>query len=164
MARAFRPAALAAAIIALFLLAVSAQALSKGQPAPNFKLKGLDGKTYQLSDYKGKKPVLISFWAVWCPPCQRELPELQKLWTKAGKDVQFLGINVDGEGNVPANVKSNRLTFPIMIDKADVSRNYGIRYLPTVVLIDKKGIVRSINVGGLPEEMMSPAGLRNAVK
>ncbi|MFP3339367.1 TlpA disulfide reductase family protein, partial [Micrococcus sp. SIMBA_131] len=55
--------------------------INKGQIAPNFKLQTLNGKTVQLSDYKGKR-VIVNFWATWCPPCRAEIPDFQKLYEK----------------------------------------------------------------------------------
>jgi peroxiredoxin len=154
MARKQRLAVTSIIMISILLMVLSAaqSAVVKGKPAPNFKLRTLDNKTIQLSSYKGKKAVAISFWAVWCPPCQKELPELEKVWKSVkNKPVQILGINVDGEGDVAGNVRENGLTFPIMIDKSGVTQRWGIPGYPTLVVIDKKGIVREILVGYDPE-------------
>lgn len=144
-----------AVLLLFFLISIEiAQGIAvKGQSAPKFTLKTLDGKTVKLSDYKGKKAVVISFWATWCGPCQRELPELQKVWAKnSKKPVQFLGINIDGEGDVKANVKKNGLTFPIMIDaNSKVSRDYGVRGIPTLFVIDKNGKIVDQMVGYDPK-------------
>ena len=70
--------------------------LKKGQPAPDFTLKDLDGKTWKLSDLKGKKIVMIDFWATWCNICKREMPILQKVYQEyKGKGVEFFGIALD---------------------------------------------------------------------
>lgn len=144
-----------AASLAVLLLALAGAqaAVTKGQPAPNFSLKGLDGKTYQLSDFKGKRAVVVDFWATWCPPCQRELPELERIWKKfQGKPVQFLGVNVDGRGDVPGNVRKNGLTFPVLVDRTgSVGSSYGVQGIPTLVVIDKQGIVRDVVVGYAPD-------------
>jgi peroxiredoxin len=76
------------------------------------------------------------------------LPEVEKAWKQSkNKDAQFFGINVDGRGDVDGSVKKFGLTFPNMVDNAGVSQDYGIRALPTMVVIDKEGIVRKIQIG-----------------
>src|SRR5947209_738940 len=68
------------------------------KPAPDFELKGIDGKTYKLSEFRGKV-VVLNFWATWCPPCRKELPEYAEIQKEyADQGVQFIGIAVDEEG------------------------------------------------------------------
>ncbi|MGE6718919.1 TlpA disulfide reductase family protein [Peribacillus frigoritolerans] len=120
--------------------------LEIGAKAPNFSLKTLDGKQVELSDYEGKK-VMLNFWATWCPPCKKEMPDMEKYTQQAGDDVVVLAVNIDPENDVQAFVKDNGITFTIPLDsqsaKNPVNERYKILSIPTTYFIDKKGIIRN---------------------
>lgn len=120
--------------------------LEIGAKAPNFSLKTLDGKQVELSDYKGKK-VMLNFWATWCPPCKKEMPDMEKYTQQAGDDVVVLAVNIDPENDVQAFVEDNGITFTIPLDsqsaKNPVNERYKILSIPTTYFIDKKGIIRN---------------------
>ncbi|MEC0300186.1 redoxin domain-containing protein [Peribacillus frigoritolerans] len=117
-----------------------------GAKAPNFSLKTLDGKQVELSDYEGKK-VMLNFWATWCPPCKKEMPDMEKYTQQAGDDVVVLAVNIDPENDVQAFVEDNGITFTIPLDsqsaKNPVNERYKILSIPTTYFIDKKGIIRN---------------------
>ncbi|MDO7487231.1 TlpA disulfide reductase family protein [Peribacillus frigoritolerans] len=120
--------------------------LKIGAKAPNFSLKTLDGKQVELSDYKGKK-VMLNFWATWCPPCKKEMPDMEKYTKQVGDDVVVLAVNIDPENDVQAFVEDNGITFTIPLDsqsaKNPVNERYKIISIPTTYFIDKKGIIRN---------------------
>ncbi|MBT2664070.1 TlpA family protein disulfide reductase [Bacillus sp. ISL-4] len=120
--------------------------LKIGAKAPNFSLKTLDGKQVELSDYKGKK-VMLNFWATWCPPCKKEMPDMEKYAQQAGDDVVVLAVNIDPENDVQAFVEDNGITFTIPLDsqsaKNPVNERYKILSIPTTYFIDKEGIIRN---------------------
>ncbi|WP_455749327.1 TlpA disulfide reductase family protein [Peribacillus butanolivorans] len=120
--------------------------LKIGAAAPDFSLKTLDGKQVNLSDYKGKK-VMLNFWATWCPPCKKEMPDMQKYSQQAGDDVVILAVNIDPENDVQAFVEDNGITFTIPLDsqsaKDPVNERYKILSIPTTYFIDSKGIIRN---------------------
>ncbi|CAN7284572.1 redoxin domain-containing protein [Peribacillus frigoritolerans] len=120
--------------------------LKIGAKAPNFSLKTLDGKQVELSDYEGKK-VMLNFWATWCPPCKKEMPDMEKYTQQAGDDVVVLAVNIDPENDVQAFVEDNGITFTIPLDsqsaKNPVNERYKILSIPTTYFIDKKGIIRN---------------------
>ncbi|MCD1160935.1 redoxin domain-containing protein [Peribacillus frigoritolerans] len=120
--------------------------LEIGAKAPNFSLKTLDGKQVELSDYEGKK-VMLNFWATWCPPCKKEMPDMEKYTQQAGDDVVVLAVNIDPENDVQAFVEDNGITFTIPLDsqsaKNPVNERYKILSIPTTYFIDKKGIIRN---------------------
>ncbi|MDM5309239.1 redoxin domain-containing protein [Peribacillus frigoritolerans] len=120
--------------------------LKIGAKAPNFSLKTLDGKQVELSDYEGKK-VMLNFWATWCPPCKKEMPDMEKYTQQAGEDVVVLAVNIDPENDVQAFVEDNGITFTIPLDsqsaKNPVNERYKILSIPTTYFIDKKGIIRN---------------------
>ena len=74
---------------------VSSQTATKGQAVADFELTGVDGKTYRLSDYKGKK-VYLKFWASWCGPCKKSMPELMELAAKQDRDFEILSVIAPG--------------------------------------------------------------------
>ncbi|MGJ3195651.1 redoxin domain-containing protein [Peribacillus frigoritolerans] len=120
--------------------------LKIGAKAPNFSLKTLDGKQVELLDYEGKK-VMLNFWATWCPPCKKEMPDMEKYTQQAGDDVVVLAVNIDPENDVQAFVEDNGITFTIPLDsrsaKNPVNERYKILSIPTTYFIDKKGIIRN---------------------
>ncbi|MDV7764880.1 TlpA disulfide reductase family protein [Peribacillus sp. CSMR9] len=120
--------------------------LKIGAKAPDFNLKTLDGKQVELSDYKGKK-VMLNFWATWCPPCKKEMPDMEKYTQQAGDDVVVLAVNIDPENDVQSFVEDNGITFTIPLDsqsaKNPVNERYKILSIPTTYFIDKEGIIRN---------------------
>ncbi|KJR41499.1 redoxin domain-containing protein [Candidatus Magnetoovum chiemensis] len=109
-------------------------------PAPDFKLKSVDGQEVSLSSLKGKV-VLLNFWATWCDPCRDEMPSLNKLY-KEFKDKNFvvLGISSENARDVKAFLNSNPLEFLMLIaPNSSVSKSYKVFMMPTSFLIDKKG-------------------------
>ncbi|MGG3989874.1 thiol-disulfide oxidoreductase ResA [Bacillus smithii] len=128
--------------------------VQKGDQAPDFVLKDLHGKEHKLSDYKGKG-VFLNFWGTWCEPCKKEMPDLEKVGKEyKSKGVEILAVNV-GEPDLVVKkfAEQYHLTFPIMIDgNKEVLRAYGVDPLPTTFLIDSKGRVKEVIIGGLQNE------------
>jgi peroxiredoxin len=123
-----------------------------GEPAPNFMLETLDGRTVSLSDYRGKVVVLGLFHI--CEPCLVQGTELQKVHEALqGKNVQVLGVN--SAGNSKAKVKDFlkefpvKVTYPYMVDpNKETDKLYGGgRFIPNVYIIDQDGIIRWQRVG-----------------
>ncbi len=123
----------------------------EGHQAPDFTLKTLDGKTARLSELRGKKVVLINFWATWCPPCRLEMPTMQKIYTEyKDKGFEVLAVNIepDAKEEISEFMKELRLTFPVLLDPdMKVTRKYRLIGLPVSLLIDRQGIIRSKDIG-----------------
>jgi len=119
--------------------------------APDFSLQGLDGKQYRLSVYRGKKAVLLHFWATWCVPCRRELPLLYALdKALADKGVVVLYVNVDrGHADaVQAFVRNIDADFNALLDADGTVRNaYAVRALPTTYVIGRDGKFSGLIIG-----------------
>ncbi|CDQ42019.1 MULTISPECIES: TlpA family protein disulfide reductase [Virgibacillus] len=127
-----------------------------GKLAPDFTLKGLDGKEYRLEDFKGKK-VMVNFWASWCPPCRNEMPDMQRFYED--KDIVILAVNLTDTERKAEDVqqfaKEYKLSFPILLDKdGKVSENYQIKPIPTTYLIDSKGYIHYKAFGAMSYELM----------
>ena len=123
----------------------------EGHLAPDFALNTLDGKKFRLSDLRGKKVVLINFWATWCPPCRLEMPTMQQIYSEYGKkgfEVLAINIEPDAKEEIRDFVKELRLTFPVLLDpQMKVVREYRLFGLPVSILVDRKGIVRARDTG-----------------
>ncbi|VAW77324.1 Thioredoxin family protein [hydrothermal vent metagenome] len=126
--------------------------LDKPIEAPGFTLENLDEEKLSLHDFRGQV-VMLNFWATWCPPCRREIPSMESIYQDLGKDgFVVLAIN---EFEEPDHVfaytgqLSVDPTFPILFDRdSTVAQLYGVKGLPTTVLIDKQGKVVYRAVGG----------------
>lgn len=136
-------------LFSLILTISSARAFSaEAMPAPDFKLSDLNNRSFKLSGYKGKQPVIMLFWTSWCPYCRDELKIINQMNEELKKDkTEVLGINV-GESlpKIYKFIKSYNLTYPVLLDQdGSVSRSYGIFGIPTYVIVDDKGIIRFQN-------------------
>lgn len=141
---------LSACFLLFLLMGMGSRPPQAGSPAPDFTLQDLEGRPVRLADYKGKV-VLINFWATWCEPCKKEMPEIQAAYEQhKGEGFVVLGINF-GEKPKGAEklVKAMGLTFPILIDrKVEVAERYGVINLPVTFFIDRDGIIRERVFGG----------------
>lgn len=123
-----------------------------GFQAPDFELETFAGDRYLLSDLRGK-PVLINFWASWCPPCRSEMPAIQKVYDEF-RDQGFvvLGVNSthqDNLGDAITFTQIRKLTFPILLDRdGSVGNLYEVRALPSTFFVDSNGIIQDVVVGG----------------
>ena len=118
--------------------------------APPFSLKMLDGeKVVSLSDFKGK-PILLKFWATWCPSCVEELPPMQKFSEGRRDQLVILLAAIDGEKEKKLQrlVKENKITLPVLLDpKAKTARSYGVNFVPVSFLISQEGLIVGTVVG-----------------
>lgn len=142
--------------------------LEVGRPAPDFALETGDGAV-RLSDLRGRA-VIVNFWATWCAPCRREMPDLQAAHEAhaLADDLVVLAVNVtsaDSRTAAEAFVDELGLTFPIAFDVAgEVTQRYGVLGLPASFFIDGDGILRARTYGPLSPELLADglasAGLR----
>lgn len=119
----------------------------QGTPAPNFTLKGLRGETLSLSNFKGKV-VVLEFMATWCTYCKDEVKHLKDLSEEySTKDVTIIMISVDPEFDKPEILQQYAeqyaITWSVARGTANMDRDYGVRVLPTLVIIDKNGYIRA---------------------
>jgi len=134
----------------------AAMKVKVGQKAPSFTLKTLEGEEISLSDYFGKKVVMLEFWATWCNVCVDEIPNLVKNYD-AFKDKGFviLGITLQSgeEAEIRKIVQEHGITYPILIDERlkVATKVYGLAGpIPLKVVIGADGIVKYSHVGDYP--------------
>ena len=139
----------------LFFSPVIYAQIEEGQNAPGFTLQSLKGETVKLKDFKGKI-VVLDFWATWCLPCRKSLPELAELNKKyRDKGVVFLGLSIDDpdsyDNQYVAEFKDRyKVSYPVLRAHSNVVADYlgteDVR-IPAFVIIDKKGIVIKKHMG-----------------
>lgn len=138
----------------------SSEPSSSKPTAPDFTVQDAGGKEVSFSEFKGK-PVVVNFWASWCPPCKSEMPDYEKMYQEYGKKgVSFVMINMtDGSRETVAGaqkfLKDNGYTFPAYFDvKQSAAGAYGISAIPDSVFIDKNGTVVNAFTGVIDADTM----------
>jgi cytochrome c biogenesis protein CcmG/thiol:disulfide interchange protein DsbE len=133
-------------IVFLVLMVCRASGAEVGDPIPEFTLRTFDGTTVSRATLAGQ-PLLLIFWNTWCPNCMRELPEINRLAGKFGPGgLKVLAVNSainDSEKKARAYWENQGYIFPTGFDHYfEIGQAFGLRGVPTVFLVDSKGIVR----------------------
>lgn len=137
------------------------QPMAGTPPASVLKLKGLDGNTVSLADYRGKV-VLLNFWATWCPPCVKEIPSLNRLQQRlSGRPFAVVSVDVgEGAEQVAAFLKKVPAEYPVLLDIDGVTvPDWDLRAFPTSYVIDREGRLRYGYYGGLEWDADEVVGL-----
>ena len=128
-------------------------------PAMDFTVYHIDTKPVKLSDFFSK-PILINFWATWCPPCKSELPDFDRVYADYGEDVVFMMVNMtdgsrDTVESASAFTADNGYSFPVYYDcDLNAAYTYGASSIPMTVLIGADGNIVGGQVGVLTEEQL----------
>jgi peroxiredoxin len=118
--------------------------LSAGKAAPPFELAGVDGEKYSLKDSLSRGPVVVAFFKVECPVCQYTFPFLERIYQQLrSRGAQVWGVVQDEAREARSFAKEFGVSFPILVDDHPyaLSREYGLKYVPTVFLIEPDGSI-----------------------
>ena len=126
----------------ILLLWTIPNAMAEGAPtAPAWELTTQDGKPISLSDYQGK-PVILHFWATWCPYCKKlqpKLVELQKKYQSSGIEIVSISFNEDDDAKPQDEINHRGYDFITAVNGESVASQYGVRGTPTTFFINRRG-------------------------
>lgn len=121
--------------------------------APEFSASTFSGEQIELAKLYEDRPVILDFWATWCPNCQRDMPVLSRLQEKYKDEVTVLGVNLrEGSQDVEDFHRERNLSFDSVLDESgSISSQYGIAYTNTHVLINTNGEIIDVVTGDIGE-------------
>jgi peroxiredoxin len=131
----------------------------------DFSLKDLAGKTWTFSDLRGKV-VLVNFWATWCPPCRKEMPDLETLYERfAPQGLVVLGISDEEAAKVDPFIKERKVTFPVLLDSGrKVNELFIVEGIPKTFIYDREGklVAQAIDMRTQKQflEMLAKTGIQ----
>ena len=118
-----------------------------GTHAPDFKMKTIDGKTFKLSQLKGKT-VVLDFWASWCPDCRKDAPEVVRMYKEyAPQGIEFVGVSMDTDMEAwrkaceQFGIAYTQVSELKKFKETDIAKAYGVKWIPSMVVVDKEGKV-----------------------
>lgn len=132
----------------------------KTEDAPDFSLETLEGNTFRLRDHRGKV-VVLNFWATWCPPCRREIPDFVALQRDLGEEgLQFVGVALERDAGPPevrAFADEMDINYPVGLGDGSIARKYGgVRSLPMTFVIGPEGQIQKTIPGMTTEDRIRP--------
>ena len=140
------------------------EAKDKVRQQSDFSLKDLKGKSWTLSQLRGQV-VLINFWATWCPPCRKEMPDLETLYKRfSGEGLVILAISDEDDAKVRPFIAEQKYTYPILLDPGRlINTRYQIEGIPETLLYDHSGklVAQSSDMRTMDQflDMLKQAGL-----
>ncbi len=132
---------------------------ASGQQLPDVSFPDIDGQTQSLRQWQGKK-LLVNFWATWCAPCRKEIPDVASLQTELqAQGLQVIGIAIDDAKSVRQYLQQDPVNYPILLApdvgtllSAELGNRMGV--LPFSVFVDKDGIVEFTHTGLITKDMV----------
>lgn len=109
--------------------------------APDFSLQDMEGNTHNLARYKGK-PVIVNFWASWCPSCRKEMPSMNRAWNKIKDEgIAMIAVNVaEDRESVESFLQAVPVDFPVLLDTdSQTAESWPVRGLPMTFVLDPQG-------------------------
>jgi thiol-disulfide isomerase/thioredoxin len=142
-------------VVGSMLLLVAVSVGVAQQKAPNFSYKTASGETIDLSKLQGKV-VVVNFWATWCGPCRREIPDMIEVYNAyKSKGLEIVGVSLDKGGwkDVTPVVKKMNIPYPVVLDEQSIAGKFGdFQYIPTTFFVDRKGNIASMKTGMMTKE------------
>ena len=124
----------------------------EGRTAPDIESIYIDGTDFELTKLRGK-PVMLVFWASWCGPCRKEIPEVSAIVSGYGEKLHVVSINAGEDPATAARgVQTFGITWPVVLDPSGkIQGSYDVQAIPLVLILDADGIVR-YRGNGLPTD------------
>lgn len=144
------PAALALVLVGLLVMTPRSSAVSKGKRPPDFRGTALDGREVSLSQFRGKNPVVLNFFAEFCPPCHTEFPHLCELDERyRAQGLRVIAVSLDDTRTAATSVPNESgARFPVLFEpEGRIAAQYGVQSLPYTVVIDRNGLVHTPLLG-----------------
>lgn len=171
--RAFAHVALTLALAVAIVIVAQTLASAEADAAPlDFQLHTLSGASMKLSQFRGH-PVIVDFWATWCGPCRRQIPELKTIYSRYHKSrgLEVIGIacdSIQGDGirAVAPFVEEFKINYPILVANDAVIDALGVEAIPTTLFIGRDGrvVARVMGAGHAGELTESARILMNGAK
>jgi thiol-disulfide isomerase/thioredoxin len=134
--------------------------LEIGAKAPDFTLETLEGEEITLSEVG--KPVMLNFWASWCPPCKAEMPHMVNFYESRSDDVEIIAVNMMHQESSVEDTKAfhddYQLNFPVPLDEdGTVTGMYQVKSIPTSYFVNAEGYIESKYIGPMTERSINSA-------
>lgn len=132
-------------------------ATAESEKLPDFTLKTLKGDEINLRQFEGQKIVVVNFWATWCGPCRREIPDFNDVYSRfSSRGVEFLGVSVDDSPKevLPEFLQGTPITYPVLLGSPELAMRYGIQGLPTTFIVDRTGKITKRAIGMMSGEAL----------
>lgn len=124
--------------------------VSVGATTPDTTLTDAYGSSVRLSDYRGQV-IVLDFWASWCPPCLAAMPALDRLYHRYAADgVIVFGVNVNDNRDPVQTMAELGVSYPLLVRGEAAAREFGVRGLPTIIVIGRDGKIRHVSSGWGP--------------
>lgn len=122
--------------------------LAESREAPEFELPGVDGELHPFDEYRGRY-LLVNFWAVWCAPCLKEMPSMERAYTELQSDrFELLAVHVGPSlEDAKTFARENHLSFPVLVDESMDLAGWQVLGVPTTYLVDPAGRIVAEAVG-----------------
>jgi cytochrome c biogenesis protein CcmG, thiol:disulfide interchange protein DsbE len=144
---------IAAALTVAVLAAAGADAApAAGPPVPDQELEWFDGQTRSLADLDGE-PLVVNFWASWCPPCVAEMPDFERVHQQVQGEVRFVGLNTqDNRADADRLVEQTGVTYDLALDPdGALFSDFEVVAMPSTFLVDERGAIVHRHSGLLTE-------------
>lgn len=141
-------------VIVILTALLNVYQAAHAQPASDWVLKDADGNNVRLTDFRGQ-PLILHFWATWCPYCKKLQPELDRLYMKHREQgLELIGISFrEDEGVEPQKVLEKRgHHFKTLVNGEEVAKRYGVKGVPTTLFLDTNGVIQWSTSTSDPED------------